>query len=75
MVDYQAAQPAPTQQHINDFLTAVTQPGGPMQAALNYLLTQPGSLPAGVVCVKEHFAWEIIRIIESLGVVGGGEKG
>ena len=50
MVDYQAAQPAPTQQHINDFLTAVTQPGGPMQAALNYLLTQPGSLPAGVVC-------------------------
>lgn len=53
MVDYQAAQPAPTQQHINDFLTAVTQPGGPMQAALNYLLTQPGSLPAGVANLQQ----------------------
>ena len=50
MVDYQAAYPAPTQQHIDDFITAVTQPSGPMEAAFDYL-KQQGSLPPSVVCV------------------------
>ena len=53
MGDYQVAYPPPTQQHINDFITEVTKTGGPMQAAFNYLLTQPGSLPTGVVCVDQ----------------------
>ena len=47
MVDYQAAYP--TQQHIDNFITEVTQPSGPMQAAFDYL-KQQGSLPPGVVC-------------------------
>ena len=52
MGDYRGVQPAPTQQHIDAFITAVTQPGGPMQAAFDYL-RQNGSLPAGVVCVDQ----------------------
>ena len=32
MGDYRGVRPAPTQQHIDAFITAVTQPGGPMQA-------------------------------------------
>nr|XP_058973367.1 endoribonuclease endu-1-like [Pocillopora verrucosa] len=53
MGDYQVAYPPPTQQHINDFITEVTKTGGPMQAAFNYLLTQPGSLPTGVTTLKQ----------------------
>ena len=52
MVDYQAAYPAPTQQHIDDFITAITQPSGPMEAAFDYL-KQQGSLPPSVVCVDQ----------------------
>ena len=48
LVDYQANPPAPTQQHINDFLNDITQPGGPVAAAFNYLHAG-GFLPAGVV--------------------------
>ena len=53
MVDYQAPYLAPTKQHIDAFITAVTQPGGPMQAAFDYL-KKNGLLPLGVVCV-DHF--------------------
>ena len=59
MVDYQAAQPAPTQQHINDFITEVTQPGGPMEAAFDYL-KQQGSLPPSVVRVDQFLLWRNI---------------
>lgn len=53
LVDYQAVPFVLNQQHINEFITAVTQPGGPMEAALNYLLTQPGSLPPGVTTLEQ----------------------
>ena len=53
MGDYRAVRPAPTQQHIDAFITAVTQPGGPMQAAFDYL-KKNGLLPQSVVCV-DHF--------------------
>ena len=46
--DYQAHPPAPTQAHINAFLNAVTQPGGPGAEAFTYL-NNSGFLPAGVV--------------------------
>ena len=54
MVDYQAAYP--TQQHIDNFITEVTQPSGPMQAAFDYL-KQQGSLPPGVVCLDQFLLW------------------
>nr|XP_058973402.1 uridylate-specific endoribonuclease C-like [Pocillopora verrucosa] len=53
LVDYQAVPFVLNQQHINDFITAVTQPNGPMEAAFNYLLTQQGSLPAGVTTLEQ----------------------
>ncbi|RMX49648.1 hypothetical protein pdam_00003002 [Pocillopora damicornis] len=53
LVDYQAVPFVLNQQHINNFITEVTQPGGPMEAALNYLLTQHGSLPAGVTTLPQ----------------------
>lgn len=53
LVDYQAVPFVLNQQHVNDFITAVTQPGGPMEAALNYLLGQPGSLPQGVTTLEQ----------------------
>ncbi|XP_066027710.1 uridylate-specific endoribonuclease C-like [Pocillopora verrucosa] len=53
LVDYQAVPFVLNQQHINDFITAVTQPNGPMEAALNYLSAQPGSLPQGVTTLEQ----------------------
>ena len=37
LVDYQANPPTPTQAHINGFLNALAQPGGPVEAAYSYL--------------------------------------
>ena len=50
LVDFQAPPPSFDQHHINAFITAVTQPGGPGEAAFNYLKTQANALPHGVVC-------------------------
>ena len=48
LVDYQAHPPAPTVAHINGFLDALAQPGGPVEAAFNYLHVGR-FLPVGVV--------------------------
>ncbi|XP_066027707.1 endoribonuclease endu-1-like [Pocillopora verrucosa] len=52
MGDYRGVRPAPTQQHIDAFITAVTQPGGPMQAAFDYLRPK-GLLPPGVTTLQQ----------------------
>ena len=56
MGDYRGVQPAPTQQHIDAFITAVTQPGGPMQAAFDYL-RQNGLLPPGEGVGRVEIIW------------------
>ena len=37
LVDFQAHPFTPSQAHINDFLNALAQAGGPVEAAYNYL--------------------------------------
>ncbi|XP_022784958.1 poly(U)-specific endoribonuclease-like [Stylophora pistillata] len=48
LVDYQAAPYNFEQQHVKNFISAVTQPSGPVEAAFNYLKTQKKALPYGV---------------------------
>ena len=50
LVDYQANPPAPTLEHIYDFLDEVTRPGGPVEAAFIYLTGGQNPILPGVVC-------------------------
>lgn len=55
LVDFQAPPLRFDQHHINAFITAVTQPGGPGEAAFNYLKTQANALPHGVTTTMPQF--------------------
>ena len=46
--DYQAYPHAPSEANINGFLDALAQPGGPVEAAFNYLHENRRRLPAYV---------------------------
>lgn len=53
LVDYQAQPYVLNQQHINDFISAITQPCGPVEAAFSYLKTQANALPVDVTTLDQ----------------------
>ncbi|XP_022785030.1 poly(U)-specific endoribonuclease-A-like [Stylophora pistillata] len=52
LVDYQTPNKI-NQQNIDNFITAVTQPCGPVDAAFNYLKTEPNALPFPMKTLEE----------------------